>query len=142
MPRQLRTRPVGLAEVCAYASKADEFAAAAAGELEAGRPVAATSLAVHAAINAADAVCGARLGRRAAGTDHDQVLALLAEAGRDGTDLGPRLRRLLSLKTKAEYEPAGISAWVAARAVEAAQRCVAVARRAVAAVSEEGTGGG
>lgn len=142
MPRQVRTRPVGLAESCAYANKANEYAAAAASEHEARRPVAATSLAVHAAISAADAVCGARLGRRAAGADHDQVLALLAEAGRDGIDLGRRLRRLLSLKTKVEYEPVGISVSVAARAVEAAQRCATVAGRAVARCqNSESTGG-
>ena len=54
--------------------KAEEYAAAAASELEAERHIAATSLAIHAAINAADAVCGSRLGQRAAGEDHDQVL--------------------------------------------------------------------
>jgi len=141
MPREMRTRSVGPAQVRACANKACEYAAAAAGELEAGRPVAATSLAVHAAISAADAVCGARLGRRAAGTDHDQALARLAEAGKDGTDLARRLQRLLALKTKAEYEPVGISASVATKAVEAAQRCAAIARRVVAA-SEEGVDGG
>lgn len=141
MPRRMRTRPVGLAQARTYAGKADEYAAAAAAELEAGRPVAATSLAVHAAISAADAVCGARLGHRAAGTDHDQVLAPLGEAGADGTEGGRYLRRLLSLKPKAEYEPTGITISVAARAVEGAGRCAAVARRAVASVSGGEPGG-
>lgn len=45
--------------------KAQEFAEAAAADLEAGRNIAATSLAIHAGINSADAVCGARLGKRA-----------------------------------------------------------------------------
>jgi hypothetical protein len=62
-------------------------------------------LAIHAGINAADAVCGARLGERAAGEDHEQVLALLRQAGSDGTKIEKELRRLLPLKTKAEYEP-------------------------------------
>jgi len=84
MARSARTRAVSAPQVRAYASKADEYAAAARNELEAERPIAATSLAIHAAINAADAVCGARLGQRAAGQDHDQVLALLHQAGEDG----------------------------------------------------------
>ena len=66
MPKPRRTRPVSAAQVRAYAGKAEEYAAAATSELEAERYIAATSLAVHAAINAADAVCGARLGQRAA----------------------------------------------------------------------------
>lgn len=73
MPKPIRTRPVSGAQVRAYAGKAEEYADAAANELDAGRYIAATSLAVHAGINAADAVCGARLGHRAAGDDHDQV---------------------------------------------------------------------
>ena len=39
------------------------------------------------------------------------------------------LRRLLPLKTKAEYEPDDVASSVAAKAVERAARCVAVARR-------------
>jgi hypothetical protein len=70
--------------VRAYAGKAEEYAAAAASELAAERYIAATSLAIHAAINAADAVCGARLGQRAAGEDHDQVFTLFKQAGTDG----------------------------------------------------------
>jgi hypothetical protein len=85
-------------------------------------------LAIHAAINAADAVCGARLGKRAAGEDHDQVLSLLKQAGPDGSTVEKELRRLLPLKTKAEYEPDGIAAGVARKAVERAERCVAVAQ--------------
>ena len=72
---------------------------------------------------------GARLGKRAAGKDHDQVLALLRQAGRDGTEVERELRRLLPLTTKAEYEPDDIAPSVAAKAVERAQRCATVARR-------------
>lgn len=122
------------AQVRAYASKADEYASAAADELDAGRRTAATSLAIHAAINAADAVCGARLGSRAAGEDHDQALALLRQAGKDGAAIEAELRRLLPLKTKAEYDPIDIAPSVAAKAVERAQRCVRVAHRVAQAV--------
>lgn len=129
MPRPGRTRAVSAAQVRAYAANAQEFAEAAASDLEAGRNIAATSLAIHAGINSADAVCGARLGKRAAGEEHDQVLALLRQAGPDGAEVERDLRRLLPLKTKAEYEPDDIGPSVATKAVERAQRCAAVAWR-------------
>lgn len=116
-------------QVHSYAAKAEEFAEAASDDLAAGRNIAATSLAIHAGINAADAVCGARLGQRAAGQDHDQVLVLLRQAGPDGAEVERDLRRILPLKTKAEYDPDDIAPTIAAKAVERAQRCAAVARR-------------
>jgi hypothetical protein len=91
-------------------------------------------LAIHAGINAADAVCGARLGERAAGEDHDQVLSLLRQAGPDGAKVEKELRRLLPLKTKAEYEPDDVAPRVATQAVERAERCAQVARAVAAAV--------
>lgn len=134
MPRPTRTKPVSSAQVRAYAGKADEFADAAASEVLAGRHIAATSLAIHAGINAADAVCGARLGERAAGDDHDQVLSLLRQAGPDGAKVEKELRRLLPLKTKTEYEPDDVAPRVARQAVERAQRCAQVARAVAAAL--------
>jgi hypothetical protein len=134
MPRPTRTKPVSSAQVRAYAGKAAEFADAAASEVLAGRYIAATSLAIHAGINAGDAVCGARLGERAAGEDHDQVLSLLRQAGPDGAKVEKELRRLLPLKTKAEYEPDDVAPRVATQAVERAERCAQVARAVAAAV--------
>lgn len=116
-------------QVRAYAAKAREFSEAAASDLEAGRNIAATSLAIHAGIYSADAVCGARLGTRAAGEDHDRVLALLRQAGPDGAEVERDLGRLLPLKTKAEYEPDDIAPAVAAKAVDRAWRCAVVAAR-------------
>lgn len=132
MPKPQRTRVVSGPQVRSYAGKADEYADASANELAAGRAIAATSLAIHAAINAADAVCGARLGKRAAGEDHDQVLSLLRQAGPDGAKVEKELRRLLPLKTKAEYEPDEVAPSVATKAVDRAQRCVVVARSVAA----------
>jgi len=123
----MRTKPVSAPQVRAYTSKAQEYSDAAPSELESKRYIAATSLAIHAAINAADAVCGARLGKRAAGEDHDQVLTLLKQAGPDGVSVGKELGRLLPLKTKAEYEPDDIAASVAKKAVERSHRCIVVA---------------
>jgi hypothetical protein len=128
VPKPMRTRPVTKAQVRANANKAQEYGEAASSEIDSERYIAATSLAIHAAINAADAVCGARLGKRAAGEDHDQVLTLLKQAGPDGSAVEKELRRLLPLKTKAEYEPDDIAAGVARKAVERSQRRVAVAR--------------
>lgn len=88
----MKSRPVSLAQVRAYAGKSEEYAAAAVNEFAEGRCTAATSLAIHAAINAADAGCGARLGHRAASEDHDQVLVLLCQAGSDGAAVESSVR--------------------------------------------------
>jgi len=128
----MRTGNVSAAQALSYLSKAEEYLAASENELESERGIAATSLAIHAAINAADAVCGIRLGKRAAGQDHDRAGALLKEAGRDGIELEKHLRRLLPMKTKAEYDPDDVPLSAASKAVERAQTCVAVARRVVA----------
>ena len=135
MPKQPRTRIVSASQARSYVAKANEYLAAAANELDAGRPIAATSLAIHAAINAADAVTGMRIGRRAAGQDHDEALKMLREAGQDGAEVERNLARLLPLKTKTEYEPDDIPRAEASRAVERATRCVAVAIR-VASVTD------
>jgi hypothetical protein len=49
LAKPARTRPVSAAQVRAHAAKAQEFAEAAASDLEAGRNIAATSLARFAA---------------------------------------------------------------------------------------------
>jgi hypothetical protein len=134
MPKSFRTKTVSGAQVRAYAGKAEGYADAAASEIEAGRYIAATSLAIHAGINAVDAVCGARLGQRAAGEDHDQVLTLLRQAGPDGAKIEKELRRLLPLKTMAEYEPDDVAPGVASKAVERARRCAIVAPAVVTAL--------
>lgn len=129
MPKAPRTRPVSVAQARAYFEKAEEFYAAAVAELAAGRTIAATSLAIHAAMNAADCVCGLRIGCRSAGQDHDQVLTLLSEAGPDGGSLRKDLTRLLPLKTGAEYDPDSVSKTTATKAVSRASRCLSIARR-------------
>lgn len=105
MPRQGRSRQVSLQQARAYLRKAEEYAEAAGAELEAGRLIVAASLAVHAGINAADAVTGIRLGQRPAGQNHDEVLALLYQAGPDGGAVERALLRLLPPKTNVEYDP-------------------------------------
>jgi hypothetical protein len=132
VPRPQRTRPVSAAQARAYVAKAQEYLDAARHELEANRRIAATSLAVHAAINAADAVTGVRIGQRAAGQNHDDALTLLRDAGPDGAELHTQLARLLPMKAKAEYDPDDIPKAAAAKAVERANRCVQISQRVVA----------
>lgn len=132
MPKRPRARPVNAAQARAYVGKAEEYLAAAAAELDADRAIAASSLAIHAGINATDAVTGMRLGQRAAGQDHDEALVLVRAAGPDGVEVAKELGRLLPLKTRAEYEPDNIPKADAAKAVERARRVVEVARRIAA----------
>jgi hypothetical protein len=132
VPRPERTRAVTGAQAREYIDKAEEYLSAAAAELDSDRPIAATSLAVHAAIKASDAVCGMRLGQRSAGQDHDSLLVLLRTAGPDGQSVAKELARLLPLKTKAEYEPDRVPRSDATRAVERARRAVTVAQRVAA----------
>jgi uncharacterized protein YbjQ (UPF0145 family) len=132
VPRQTRTRAVSAPQARAYLSKAEEYLSAAENELEAGRAIAATSLAIHAGVNGADGLCGMRVGRRAAGQDHDEVIALLHTAGPDGTAIAKDLIRLLPMKTRAEYEPDDIPRSAATNAVERARRIVGVVRRVAA----------
>jgi hypothetical protein len=105
VPRPRRTKPVSAAQVRSYAAKAEEFAEAAVSDLAAGRNIAATRLAIHAGINSADAVCGARLGKRVVGDDHDEVLVLLRQTGAHGAEVERDLRRLMPLKTRPSTTP-------------------------------------
>lgn len=98
-------------------------------KLYADRTIAATGLAIHAGINAADGVCGMRLGWQAAGQDHEEVVVLLRTAGPDGLSVAKDLVRLMAMKARTEHEPDDISKSHAAKAVERARRVVGVARR-------------
>lgn len=131
MPREVRTRRVTAAQTRSYLGKAEEFLAAARESLDAGHSLAATSLAVHAGISACDAICGARTGQRAAGSDHGQAVALLDRAGREGKDAARGLTRLMPLKNQAEYEPEDVPKATANRAVNQAEKIVVIARMVV-----------
>jgi hypothetical protein len=131
VPKDARTRRVTAVQARAYLGKAEEFLVAASESLQAGHSLAATSLAVHAGISASDAICGARTGQRAAGSDHGQAVALLGQAGREGKDAARLLTRLMPLKNGAEYEPQDVPKASATRAVEQAERIVQIARQVV-----------
>jgi hypothetical protein len=115
----------------AHLGKAEEFLTAARDSMGAGHSLAATSLAVHAGISACDAICGARTGQRAAGSDHGQAVTLLEQAGREGKDAARVLTRLMPLKNRAEYEPEDVPKAAAKRAVDQAEKIVVIARTVV-----------
>ena len=131
MPKEVRTRRVTALQARTYLGKAEEFLVTAIESLQAGHLLAATSLAVHAGISASDAICGARTGQRAAGSDHGQAVALLGQAGREGKDAARLLTRLMPLKNRAEYEPQDVPRASATRAVEQAERIVQIARQVI-----------
>jgi len=131
VPRHARTRRASAAQGRSYLGKAEEFLAAAQESLDNGRTVAATSLAVHAGINAADAITSARMGQRAAGPGHDEAFVLLEQAGPEGKSAATHLRRLLPLKSRAEYDPDDVPRSTAAKAVSWAEKVVTTAKRVI-----------
>jgi len=83
--------------------------------------------AVLAGIAAADAVCCLRLGRHAAGDDHDAAADLLFEAVPPGS---PALAELPAIKSKAHYSAEPVRAAQARGAVRRAETLVDLASRA------------
>jgi hypothetical protein len=112
----------------AHLGKAREFLEAAGLELEMDLPTAAASSAVLAGINAKDAICLQLTGRSARVADHRSAVPELASAGPAGKALESTFRRLLGLKTAAQYQAAPISRTDATKAVAWATRMVDAAR--------------
>lgn len=88
---------------------------------------ASVSLAVSAAINAADVLCLAATGNYPSGQNHDRAPVLLKMAGLSIE--GSQLTRVLGVKTKAQYSPARCTEKDATEAVKSAQRLVQSATR-------------
>ena len=65
----------------------------------------AVSNAVLAGIAAGDAICGRMLGECASGESHNDAVRLLSSVEPDGPTLAKDLRRLLALKSNAQYSP-------------------------------------
>ena len=97
-----------------------------AARLEAERDLytAAASSAVLAGINAKDAICLRLTGRTSKADAHRSAVSELAAAGPAGKALEPTFRRLLGLKTAAQYQSAPISRTDATKAVDWATRMV------------------
>lgn len=127
MTRQVPLKRISLADARLYAGKAEEHLDAARDSLGNQRWTAAATLAVHAGINACDAITGARLGKRASGTQHEQTLILLKNVP-ESTNARRLLRPLLAIKPRAEYDAAPLRQRDAERAVDHASQLVALAR--------------
>lgn len=112
----------------AHLDKAREFLQAARLELDAHLHTAAASSAVLAGINAKDAICLQLTGRAGTSQDHRAAVPELAAAGPAGKALESTFRRLLGLKTAAQYQAAPISPTDATKSVEWATRMVDTAR--------------
>lgn len=112
----------------AHLRKAREFLDAATVELEMGLHTAAASSAVLAGINAKDAICLQLTGRTNTSQDHRAAVPELAAAGPAGKTLESTFRRLLALKTTAQYQATPISSTEATKAVQWATRMVDTAR--------------
>lgn len=129
VPRRSKTASLTTNDIRAYAAKAEEYLEAAEQDLEDGRYNAAASAAVHAGINAADAITGALRGLRSADADHGRAVDLLDSSGKEGKEASKYLARLIPLKTKAEYDPGTVPPSKAESAVKNATRLVEIARR-------------
>jgi hypothetical protein len=116
------------AEAVAHCRQAEEYLRAAEHSFGIGDYNAAAGTAVDAGINAADAVAGINLGRRWKGP-HEQASQFVAGAGVDGREVAGELRRLLPIKTQAQYSSRPVARSKAEQCVRAARRAVAVARR-------------
>ena len=121
-----RTQPASAADAEAYLAKASEFLRAAQDALQLGNFTAATGNAVHAGIAAADVIASARSGTIWRGP-HDQASVHLERCGPDGKQAARHLRRLIPLKTRAEYDPTPVRVAEARGAVTAAERITIIA---------------
>jgi HEPN domain-containing protein len=121
-----KQQPVNSAEGGAYLSKAHEFLHAARESLTAENHSAAVGNAVHAGILAADAICAVKLQAVWRG-EHVQAVTHLELARDDGKQAARHLKRLIPMKTRAEYDPAPLRRTDAATAVKAAERMLDIA---------------
>lgn len=115
-------------DAASHVTKAREFLDAATLELDAGLFTAAASSAVLAGINAKDAICLRLTGRTTKSDNHHHAVPELAAAGPAGKALDTTFRRLLGLKTAAQYQATPISRTDATKAVDWATRMVDAAR--------------
>jgi len=109
--------------------KAREFLEAAGIEFERGLFTAAASSSVLAGINSKDAICLRVTGRTGKSDDHRSAVPELSAAGPVGKTLESTFRRLLGLKTSAQYQATPIGR---ADAIVSASRMVDAARDATA----------
>lgn len=93
-----------LQDAKAHLAKALEFPAAADSEVNAERYNAATSNAVLSGINSKDAICLKLTGVTGKGEDHKAAVPELKRASKPAAAVAPTLERLLTMKTRAQYQ--------------------------------------
>jgi hypothetical protein len=113
-----------LTDARSHLAKARELLEAADVELSGALYTAATSSSVLAGINAKDAICLRTAGRTTKGDDHRAAVAELRASGPAGAALASTFRRLIAMKTRAQYTAGPVSAADAHRAVDWAARMV------------------
>lgn len=123
-----RTTPMRPADAEARLQQAVEFERMATHASEAGLDNAAAANAVLASVAASDAICGARLRVRSTSVNHADAVELLRQV--DG-HLANTLKRLLSEKTRADYDPEPVSRSTSETAIKQARRLVAAAEHHV-----------
>jgi HEPN domain-containing protein len=115
-----------LALVSTKLEKAADFLLVAELAVEVDAYDAAVSLAVSAAINAADGLCVLRSGTYPSGRNHDEVVGILRKAGFD--QVAKTLASVLAVKDKAQYSPRRCTPDDASAAVKRAGRVVGAAK--------------
>jgi HEPN domain-containing protein len=129
----IKIRAVGTGAAESFRLKASEFLAGAEEALAAGRWNLAGTNATHAGISAADAVLSARAGCVSGESDHQAVIGLLQErVATFNTSARRQLAGLLRSKSSVEYSNRLVTEVEARRLVDAAQRFLEWATRAMA----------
>lgn len=111
-----------LEQARAHLDKAKEFLESAWHELALERFNTATSAAVTSGINSKDALCMKLAGRTEKTENHAAAVKELEKAGPAGKQAAPDLRRLLALKSKAQYQSVSVASKQAENAVKWAER--------------------
>lgn len=123
-----RTRPSSETIRLGRLNKATQFLDAAI-IIDDEMPDASMSLLVNAGIAAADVICGARLGKYAAGENHNEAVALLGKAD---PGVEKHLRTLLNVKSKVAYTHQSATSDERKKSRRAAEALVEAARRIAA----------
>ena len=111
-----------LEEARGHLRKAREFLEAGQVTLDLNMFDAATSNAVHSGINAKDAMCLKLTGDSGKTQNHKDAATELRKAGPKAAAVADDLKRLLTVKSKAEYQSIAVARSEAAKALERAER--------------------
>lgn len=129
--KRAETVPAKSGDGDAFLSNAREFLEAAEDAVERENYTATVGNSVHATISAADAVASVRLRKRWKG-EHPGAANHVAKASEEGRTCADSLRRVLPLKTEAEYGPSPPNSSKVTVAMRAARNAVKAVERVVA----------